>query len=140
MNKNSVTSAVKALEFGWNMLTDTEKDSIPGRKPVPILQKYLGLRNEYDTMTLVNEYYKQDYAQLLAEFDVALIGIDQTSPKAAWDVIEQIAKEMASHPLVLKHTPNLEFNIETRKWVKNAYYYKVVGMNKDLYMQKAYVK
>lgn len=140
MNKESVTSAVQALEFGWNTLTDTEKASIPDKKPVPVLQNYLGLRNEYDTMTLVNEYYKQDYAQLLAEFDVALIGIDQTSPKATWDVIEQIAKEMASHPLVLKHTPNLEFNLKTREWEKNAYYYKVVNMNKDLYMQKAYVK
>lgn len=134
---NKELSAVQALQYGYQSLTDEQKALLNNESPVKILQSTLGLPKEFNSMRLVTAYYSDDYARLLSEWDVALAGVDaDNSPQEVIDVMEQLALEIASHPLVLQHTPGLTFNHETREWVKDDMYYRVVGMNKDLYMQQ----
>lgn len=131
--------AAKYLQYGIGSLTEEEVQAITGsdKSPIAILQQYLGTPDEFNRRTLVNEYYASKYASLLAEYDVALSGVATDPSTGAWNVIEEIVDEMARHPHVLKQTPGLSFDSNTKTWVKDDVFFRTVEQNKGLYLQKA---
>lgn len=137
MQMSKEFAASKYLQFGRGSLTPEQIDALEDEPPIGILQKHLGLPQEFRKRVLINEYYATDYAALLAEYDVALSGIATDQSAGAWQVIQQIAEEIATHPHVLRHTPGLSFDREEKKWIKDEAFERAKKQNMGLILQSA---
>ena len=137
MQMSKEFAASKYLQFGRGSLTQEQIDAIQDENPIEILQKHLGLPQEFRKRVLINEYYATDYAALLAEYDVALSGIATDQSAGAWKVIRQIAEEIATHPHVLRHTRGLTFDLQTKDWLKDEAFERAKQQNISLILQSA---